>query len=134
MADDNLICSFCSKSRKDTKKMIVGAVVFGPGGESHAGYCHGGTMTAVLDDVLGHCAFICGGGNTGNWGGATVKVNCSLKRPIKVGSILKVWGRVREKQGRKIFIDGAIEAEDGSVHATLDGMAVECTRAQLFGE
>ena len=25
MADDNLICSFCSKSRKDTKKMIVGA-------------------------------------------------------------------------------------------------------------
>ena len=25
MSDDNLICSFCSKSRKDTKKLIVGA-------------------------------------------------------------------------------------------------------------
>ena len=25
MTDDNLICSFCSKSRKDTKKMIVGS-------------------------------------------------------------------------------------------------------------
>ena len=25
MSEENLVCSFCSKSRKDTKKMIVGS-------------------------------------------------------------------------------------------------------------
>ena len=25
MSEENLVCSFCSKSRKDTKKMIIGA-------------------------------------------------------------------------------------------------------------
>jgi len=55
-------------------------------------YCHGGTMTALLDDVLGHAAFICGDGAPGPWSGATVSVNCSLKKPVAVGSVLKVGG------------------------------------------
>jgi len=47
-------------------------------------------MTALLDDVLGHAAFLCGDNAPGPWSGATVSVNCSLKKPVAVGSVLKV--------------------------------------------
>ncbi len=110
---------------------LVGIVTFGPDSESHAGYCHGGSMTAVLDDVLGHTAFVAG---KGPWSGATVVVNCTLKKPVKVGQVLKVWGRVKDRQGRKTFIEGGLIAENGDVHATSDGITMECTRQQLFGE
>lgn len=110
---------------------LIGAVVFGPNSESHAGLCHGGSMTAVLDDVLGHTAFLCGG--KGPWTGATVSVNCTLKKPVKVGDVLKVWGRVVSRSRRKVVIEGGLQAEDGTIHALLEGVAVECTREQLIG-
>ena len=89
-------------------------------------------MCSVLDDVCGHAAFVLGDG-VGSWGGCTVQVNCSLKKPVKVGAILKVWGRIKERKGRKFVIEGALVGEDGSVHATLEGIAVQCTRAQILG-
>jgi len=112
------------------QQRLEGPVVFGPDSESHAGLCHGGSMTAVLDDVLGHVAFVSGGTR---WGGATVSVNCSLKKVVRVGAVLKVWGRVIERRGRKVLIEGGLEAEDGTVHALLEGVAVECSREQLLG-
>lgn len=110
---------------------LLGACVFGPAGESHAGYCHGGSMCSVLDDVCGHAAFVCGG--CGPWAGCTVQVNCTLKKPVKIGQVLKVWGRVKERKGRKLFIEGALEGEDGLCYATLDGIALQVSREQLFG-
>eukprot|EP00613_Pedinella_sp_CCMP2098_P019149 CAMPEP_0171687618 /NCGR_PEP_ID=MMETSP0991-20121206/3452_1 /TAXON_ID=483369 /ORGANISM="non described non described, Strain CCMP2098" /LENGTH=226 /DNA_ID=CAMNT_0012275493 /DNA_START=138 /DNA_END=818 /DNA_ORIENTATION=- len=117
--------------RDPKANMLIGAVVFGPDSESHAGLCHGGSMTAVLDDVLGHVSFMCGG--KGPWSGATVSVNCTLKKPVAVNSVMKVWGRVVSRTGRKVVIEGGLESEDGTVHALLEGMAVQCTRAQLLG-
>ena len=108
---------------------LIGVVKFGPNSESHAGLCHGGSMCAVLDDVCGHTAFI--SNRTGNWSGATIKVACSLKKPVRIGQVLKVWGRVRERSGRKSFIEGGLVAEDNAVHATLDGITVEVSREQL---
>lgn len=63
-------------------QMLVGAVKFGIESESHQGLCHGGSMCAVLDDVLGHTAFVCG---KGPWSGATIQVNCTLKKPVVIG-------------------------------------------------
>jgi hypothetical protein len=44
-----------------------------------------------------------------------------------------VWGRVKERKGRKVVVEGGLVAEDGTVHATLEGVALQCTREQLFG-
>jgi hypothetical protein len=63
-------------------QMLIGIVKFGPASESHQGLCHGGSMTAVLDDVLGHTAFVSG---NGPWTGATIQVNCTLKKPVVIG-------------------------------------------------
>lgn len=62
-----------------------------------------------------------------------MKVNCTLKKPVRIGQVMKVWGRVRERRGRKSFIDGGLVAEDGTTHAELDGLTIECTREQLLG-
>ena len=112
-------------------EILIGVVKFGVKSESHAGLCHGGSMTAVLDDVLGHTAFVV---NRKPWSGATVAVNCVLKKPVLIGSVMKVWGKVRERKGRKLLIDGALEAEDGTIHATLDGVTIECSKEQLLGK
>jgi hypothetical protein len=32
------------------------------------------------------------------------------------------------------MVEGGLVGEDGSVHATLDGVALQCTREQLFGK
>ena len=110
---------------------LIGIVKFGPHSEFHAGLCHGGSMCAVMDDICGHVAFVSNG--TGNWSGATIKVACFLKKPVRVGQVLKVVGRVKERKGRKSFIEGELVAEDGAVHATLDGITVEVSRGKLLG-
>lgn len=37
----------------DGRPRLVGAAHFGVGAESHRGLCHGGAMTALMDDVIG---------------------------------------------------------------------------------
>ena len=64
--------------------------------------------------------------------GATTRVNCQLRKPVKVNQILKVVGTVREREGRKTHIEGKLIGGDGSIHATLDGITVAVTREQLM--
>ena len=106
---------------------LTGIANFGAWAESGRGYCHGGAMTSVLDDVLGHTCFCA---SSGPWDGATVQVNAKLLRPIAVGSTLKVTGKVVKRVGRpgsakvKFFISGTIEGPEGLVYAELDGVSV----------
>lgn len=44
------------------EQTLRGVVRFNTGAESHRGICHGGAMTSVLDDVLGHTCFMGGAG------------------------------------------------------------------------
>jgi hypothetical protein len=67
---------------------LTGVVHFGVDAESHRGLCHGGSMTSLMDDVLGWLSFFAAG--RGPWDGCTVSVSVQLKKPVKVGSLLKV--------------------------------------------
>jgi acyl-CoA hydrolase len=73
-----------------SEQTLSGVVRFNSGAESHRGICHGGSMTSVLDDVLGHTCFMGGGGP---WVGATVKLDVTLKAPVNVGATLLVVGK-----------------------------------------
>jgi hypothetical protein len=73
------------------RAVLTGVVWFGPDCESHRGLCHGGAYTSLLDDVCGHYAFL----RAEPWHGATVQVNVSLKRPIRIGQVLRVVGRAK---------------------------------------
>lgn len=110
----------------DSDRMeLTGVVWFGPDAESHRGLCHGGAMTSLMDDVAGHAAFVA---STSPWSGATVQVNVSLKKPVPVGSVLRIVGRVSKRERRKVHIDATLD--DGNidtpvVYAILEGLSID---------
>lgn len=89
---------------------LLGLVHFTPKAESGRGYCHGGSMCAVMDDALGWMGFCCaqessnssevvtaeGGWCVVPWSGYTVQVNTSLRQPVSVGSLLRLEAWVDE--------------------------------------
>jgi len=106
---------------KEQDRTLEGIVSFGPEAESHRGLCHGGAMTSLMDDLCGHICFV---GGAGPWCGATVQVNCSLKKPVRVGDVLKVVGQITSIERKKVKITAQLLGEDGSVYAELDGLSI----------
>jgi len=105
---------------------LTGVVHFTSHAESHAGYCHGGSMCSVLDDVIGWCACL-STGECRSWSGFTVQINTSLKKPIRIGSILLVQAIIVRIEGRKVFAEATIvdpASEEDGVHVTGNGLFV----------
>ena len=110
--------------------LLTGIVHFTKRAESHQGYCHGGSMCSLMDDIIGWCAFMTTG-RCRPWTGFTVQVNTSLKKPIRVDSFLLVKATITKIERRKVFItaeliDPAEEADDdnNNVHAMGEGLVV----------
>ena len=96
--------------RRGEHPQLTGAVHFSEGAESHQGLCHGGTMCAVMDDVIGWTGF-CADGDCNPWCGFTVQINTALKAPVKVGSWLRVEGEVSRREGaRKVWVTARLVA------------------------
>lgn len=64
------------------------------------------------------------------WSGFTAQINTSLKKPIKVGSMLVLRAKISKREGRKVWITSEL-VEPGSgtdsehpevVHASGDGL------------
>jgi acyl-coenzyme A thioesterase PaaI-like protein len=107
----------------EANTQMTGVVWFGPDAESHRGLCHGGAMSSLMDDFCGHMAFV-----DKPWSGATVQVNVSLKKPVKVGSVLRIHGRIRKKEGRKVHVEAVLDdgaANDPVVYAVLEGLSID---------
>jgi len=105
--------------------VLTGVVVYTERAESHIGYCHGGSMCSVLDDVIGWCAFL----TTGKcvpWSGFTVQINTSLKKPIKVKSTLLVRGVIKSIERRKVSVEAELinPATGNTIHASGIGLVV----------
>mmetsp|Transcript_16340 Transcript_16340/g.29481 ORF Transcript_16340/g.29481 Transcript_16340/m.29481 type:complete len:98 (-) Transcript_16340:154-447(-) len=85
-------------------------------------------MTSVMDDIIGWTAFLVTGACV-PWSGFTAQVNVSLKRPIAVGSYLKVVGRISKWEGRKVTIQSELVVGNekdgaGAVHCTAEGLVI----------
>lgn len=113
------------RARGGAGTTLTGTVHFTKRAESHQGYCHGGSMTSVLDDVIGWVAFLVTG-ECRPWTGYTVQVNTSLKRPIPVDSVLIVQATIVQIVRRKV-----------SVHATIfdpQSMNLEGTGSMMMDD
>ena len=102
---------------------LVGAAHFGPGAESHRGLCHGGTMCSLMDDVVGWTGF-CATGVCEPWSGFTVQINTSLKKPVEVGSWLRLEGEITAIDGRKVSVKACLLSVDGAIHCEAEGLVV----------
>jgi acyl-coenzyme A thioesterase PaaI-like protein len=105
---------------------LTGIVHFTHRAESHTGYCHGGSMCSVMDDVIGWCGFMVTG-ECKPWSGFTVQVNTSLQKPILVGTYLIVVGTITKVERRKVSIEAKLIDASGDqevVHATCEGLVI----------
>jgi acyl-coenzyme A thioesterase PaaI-like protein len=104
---------------------LTGIAHFTHRAESHKGYCHGGSMCSLLDDVIGWVSFVVTG-RCLPWTGFTVQVNSSLKRPVPVDSILLVRATISNIERRKVSVEASIvdPKDDDAVHATGTGLVV----------
>ena len=104
---------------------LTGIVHFTSKAESHQGFCHGGSMTSVMDDVVGWVAFLASG-TCKPWTGFTVQINTALRKPIPVDSWLLVSGTITKIEGRKVSVYGKIfdPANGDSLHAEVEGLVI----------
>jgi acyl-coenzyme A thioesterase PaaI-like protein len=106
---------------------LTGIVHFTKRAESHQGYCHGGSMCSIMDDVIGWVGFLVTG-ECHPWSGFTVQVNSKLQRPVHVDSILLVQAKITNIERRKVSIEAVIkdpkDENDNCVHATASGLVV----------
>eukprot|EP00536_Pseudo-nitzschia_multiseries_P016659 jgi/Psemu1/313416/fgenesh1_kg.1188_\ len=122
---------------------LTGIVHFTKRAESHKGYCHGGSMCSIMDDVIGWVGFLATG-ECLPWSGFTVQVNSKLQKPVRVDSILMVKATITNIERRKVSIEAVISdpsesqsesqseskpsggnpKRDPSVHATASGLVV----------
>lgn len=112
-----------------TGTKLIGIVVFTPKSESHKGYCHGGSMCSVMDDIIGWTGF-CASGQCVPWSGFTVQVNTNLLKPVKVGQILRIDCVIERIERRKVYVSALLfdpesisEACDG-IHAKAEGLVI----------
>ena len=84
-------------------------------------------MTSVMDDIIGWTAFHVTG-RCMAWSGFTAQINVSLRRPIAVGSVLKIVGKVVRWEGRKVWVEAWLlrVQDDGSEieHCTSEGLVI----------
>jgi predicted thioesterase len=80
-----------------------------------------------MDDIIGWTAFHVTGRCIA-WSGFTAQINVSLKRPIAVGSYLKIVGKVVRCEGRKVWVDASLldvqEDDDESIHCMAEGLVI----------
>jgi len=115
---------FLHFSGGDEHAKLTAPVVFTPRAESGRGYCHGGSMCAVMDDAIGWMGFAYTG-VVKPWVGFTVQVNTTLKKPVSVGSVLRLDASVERLEGeRKVWIKSSLvdPADTNVVFCTASGL------------
>ena len=106
---------------------LTGIAHFTKRAESHQGFCHGGSMCSLMDDIIGWVAFLTTG-TCRPWTGFTVQVNTSLKKPIRVDSFLLVKATIVKIERRKVSVTAELidpsEDKASNTHALGEGLVV----------
>lgn len=117
--------SYPSAEHNGVGTVLTGIARFTKLAESHMGFCHGGSMCAAMDDVMGWIGF-CTTGKCLPWSGFTAQVNTSLKKPIPVNTYLKIEAKIVKREGRKVHIEAALidPSSTNCMHATGEGLFI----------
>ena len=86
--------------------------------QSWANIIHGGIITTVLDEAMGHATLM-----SGHFGFLTASIHVNLKRPACVNGKLIVNAEVVRDRGKKIEVAGSLSLPDGTLVA--EGKAVQ---------
>ena len=110
---------------RDQEQNLVARVWFGPVTEGPPGHAHGGSIAAVLDEVLGLAAWAEGHPVVvGN-------LNISFRQLLPLQTVVQVNTRLISVQGRKIMVHGEVCSLEGIVLATGEALCIKITADNL---
>ena len=112
---------FRARYYRDEEQQLQARIWFGPETEGPPGNAHGGSVAAVLDEVLGLAAWAAG------YAIVVGNLNVSFRNLLPLQKVVTVESRIVSAEGRKIKVHGrifcgeAIYAEGEALCITLPG-------------
>lgn len=103
---------------RDQQQNLVARVWFGPVTEGPPEHAHGGSIAAVMDEVLGLAAWAAGHKIVvGN-------LNVSFRQLLPIQTVVQVNTRIDSVKGRKVMVHGDICSLGGAVYATAECLCI----------
>ena len=91
---------------RNAKQQLQARIWFGPETEGPPGHAHGGSMAAVLDEVLGLAAWAAG------YPIVVGNLNVSFRNLLPLQQVVTVESRIVSAEGRKVKVHGRICSGD----------------------
>jgi len=79
---------------------------------------HGGIVASILDEAAGRSVMADGDERFF----VTVSMEIKYRRPVPTSTPLHILGRMKSKRGRRAFVHGQIQSEDGIVLAEAEAL------------
>jgi acyl-coenzyme A thioesterase PaaI-like protein len=98
---------------------------FGPLTEGPPGHAHGGSMAAMLDELVGGAAWLAGHPVV------AATLNVRFRHMLPVDTVVTGHGAVSSASGRRVRVVGSLSGPDGIVYAEADGIFAELRGASL---
>jgi acyl-coenzyme A thioesterase PaaI-like protein len=116
---------FRMKYFRDQEQNLVARVWFGPVTEGPPDHAHGGSIAAVLDEVLGLAAWADGHKVVvGN-------LNVNFRQLLPIQTVVQVETKIISVQGRKVMVHGEVCSLDGTTYATGECLCIILTEEQI---
>jgi acyl-coenzyme A thioesterase PaaI-like protein len=103
---------------RNGENALVARVWFGPETEGPLGHAHGGSIAAVLDEVLGLAAWAAG------YAIVVGRLNVHFQKLLPLRTVVQVDSAVVSAQGRKVKVQGRIHGPGGIVYAEADCLCI----------
>ena len=109
----------------DRERNLVARVWFGPVTEGPPAHAHGGSIAAVLDELLGLASWAAGHKIVvGN-------LNVSFRQLLPIQTVVQVNTRIVSVEGRKVLVHGEISSLEGQVYARGECLCIKLTPEQF---
>ncbi len=99
-----------------TEDRVIAEMAFHPRFEGGPGLAHGGAVAALFDDLLGFVALI------HQRPAVTAKLEVNYRHPIPLGVTIRSEAWLTSVEGRKLSVEGAGFAPDGTVLVEVLGL------------
>jgi acyl-CoA hydrolase len=115
--------------RRGADGELLGKAWFGPGCEGPPGHAHGGSISAVMDEAMGGCAWM--NGHTV----VAAQLTINFRKPLPLGT--EAWFRafIEQIKGRKVYARGIVtSAHETEIYADAEGLFVVIDAGRIKSE
>jgi acyl-coenzyme A thioesterase PaaI-like protein len=98
---------------------LLAKVWFGKKCSGPPGHAHGGSIAAVLDEIMGGAGWYCG------YPVVAGKIEVDFLKMVKLKETYILQGRIMRKEGRKVFIEGYLIDRLGHLFAKSKGIFIK---------